>query len=64
MKTYLFNELNDDAQANAINLCYADSDYQNFIAEVQNGNPDECPLVGDWACEKGLTFNELGERTN
>lgn len=62
MKTFYFEELSETAQQNAINLYYADSDYQSFIEEVQKDNADESPTVGDWAREKNLKFNEEGER--
>lgn len=61
MKTFAFSELSEQAQANAINFYYTDSDYQAFIDEVQKENPDEIPMVEDWARVKGLRFNVGGE---
>lgn len=62
MKTFAFDELDERGQNAAINRYYADSDYQNFIEEVQKERPEESPSVGEWASERGLRFNEHGER--
>lgn len=62
MKTFSFEDLSEAAQQNAINLYYADTDYQSFIEEVQKDNADECPDVQDWASTKDIRFNEEGER--
>lgn len=62
MKTYTWDELSTDAQNAAIGRYYSDEDYQNFIEEVQKENPDEMPLVCDWASVRNIRFNEHGER--
>lgn len=48
MKSFSFEELSELAQQNAINLYYADSDYQAFIEKVRKSNPDECPMNARW----------------
>jgi hypothetical protein len=62
MKSFSFEELSEAAQQNAINLYYADSDYQEFIEEVQKVNADEMPGVEDWAREKNIRFDKDGQR--
>lgn len=62
MQTYTWDELDERAQQNAINLYYHDSDYQSFIEEVQKRNADECPTVSDWAMDRVIRFTEHGER--
>lgn len=39
MKHFSFEELSEAAQQNAINLYYADADYQDFVCEMYEKMP-------------------------
>lgn len=62
MQTFTFDELSERAQSNAVNLYYADADYQDFVQEMHEKYPEEIMMVSDWARERGVRFNEHGER--
>lgn len=59
---YPWDQLDERAKQNAINLYYSDSDYQAFIEEKAKELPEETMMVEDWARERGVMFNEHGER--
>lgn len=62
MKHFSFEELSEEAQQNAINLYYADADYQDFVCEMYEKMPDETMMVEDWAREKNIRFDKDGQR--
>lgn len=61
-KSFSFKELREEARANAVNLYYADADYQAFIEAKAVEFPEEVMMLSDFAAKMGWRFDEHGER--
>jgi len=62
MRTFTYEELSERAQEAVIGRYALDADYQEFVDEMAKINPEDLPMVDDWARERNIRFNEHGER--